>query len=47
VLLVLTLVEALSNQRLLFESLTSSAFLIYLNPEHAVNSIRTLLLAPL
>jgi len=45
VLLVLALVEALSNQRLLFASLASSAFLIYLNPEHAVNSIRTLLLA--
>jgi CBS-domain-containing membrane protein len=45
VLLVLALVEALSNQRLLFASLASSAFLIYLNPEHAVNSVRTLLLA--
>lgn len=30
VLLVLALVEALSNQRLLFASLASSAFLIYL-----------------
>lgn len=45
VLLVLALVEALSNQRLQFASLASSAFLIYLNPEHAVNSVRTLLLA--
>jgi CBS-domain-containing membrane protein len=45
VLLVLALVEALSSQRLLFASLASSAFLIYLDPEHAVNQIRTLLLA--
>lgn len=45
VLLVLALVEALSNQRLLFASLASSAFLIYLDPEHAVNQVRTLLLA--
>lgn len=45
VLLVLALVEALSNQRLLFATLASSAFLIYLNPEHAVNSVRTLLLS--
>jgi CBS-domain-containing membrane protein len=45
VLLVLALVEALSSQRLLFASLASSAFLIYLDPEHAVNSVRTLLLA--
>lgn len=47
VLLVLALVGALSNQRLLFASLASRAFMIYLNPEHAVNSIRTLLLAQL
>jgi CBS-domain-containing membrane protein len=45
VLLVLALVEALSNQRLLFASLASSTFLIYLDPEHAVNQVRTLLLA--
>lgn len=45
VLLVLSLVEALSNQRLLFASLASSAFLIYLEPEHAVNQVRTLVLA--
>lgn len=41
-LLVLTFVEVLSNQRLLFASLASSAFLIYLDPEHGVNNIRTL-----
>lgn len=47
VLLVLALVEAVSNQRLLFASLASSAFLIYLDPEHSVNQARTLLLAQL
>ncbi|MFL6715760.1 MAG: HPP family protein [Burkholderiaceae bacterium] len=45
VLLVLFMVEALSNQRLLFASLASSAFLIYLEPEHTANNVRTLLLA--
>lgn len=42
ILLVLVLVEALSNQRLLFASLASSAFLIYLDPEHTVNNVSTL-----
>ncbi|WP_228526981.1 HPP family protein [Noviherbaspirillum soli] len=42
---VLALVAAPSNQRLLFASLASSAFLIYLGPEHAVNQVGTLLLA--
>lgn len=41
VLLVMALVEALSNQRLLFASPASSAFLIYLDPEHRANSICT------
>jgi len=45
VLAVLALVEAYSHQRLLFASLASSAFLIYLDPEHATNSGRTLLLS--
>ena len=45
VLGVLALVEALSNQRLLFASLASSAFLIYLDPSHATNSVRTLVCA--
>ncbi|KIF79943.1 HPP family protein [Noviherbaspirillum autotrophicum] len=45
VLLVLVLVEALSRQRLLFASLASSAFLIYLDPENAVNKVRTLVLS--
>lgn len=45
VLVVLALVDVLSTQRLLFASLSSSAFLIYLDPEHRTNSMRTLLLA--
>ena len=42
VLVVFAAVEALSNQRLLFASLASSAFLIYLDPEHGTNRTRTL-----
>jgi len=42
VLVVLAFVEVLSQQRLLFASLASSAFLIYLDPQHGTNSIRTL-----
>jgi CBS-domain-containing membrane protein len=42
VLIVFAVVEALSNQRLLFASLASSAFLIYLDPEHGTNRARTL-----
>ena len=45
VLLVLALVEALSQQRLLFASLASSAFLIYLDPQHGTNTVRTLVIA--
>lgn len=45
VLLVLFMVEMLSEQRLLFASLASSAFLIYLDPEHGTNRIRTLVIA--
>lgn len=47
VLAVLGLVEALSHQRLLFASLASSAFLIYLDPQHGTNSVRTLTLSHL
>ena len=47
VLAVLALVEAFSAQRLLFASLASSAFLIYLDPEHGTNRTRTLLIAQL
>lgn len=43
VLLVFIFVEVLSHQRLLFASLASSAFLIYLDPEHGTNRIRTLI----
>jgi CBS-domain-containing membrane protein len=45
VLGVLLLVEVLTEQRLLFASLASSAFLIYLDPEHGTNSVRTLILS--
>lgn len=47
VLAVLGLVEVLSSQRLLFASLASSAFLIYLDPQHGMNSVRTLLVSQL
>lgn len=45
VLAVLTLIEILSRQRLLFATLASSAFLIYLDPQHGTNSIRTLIIS--
>lgn len=45
VLGVLALVEVLSRQRLLFASLASSAFLIYLDPQHRTNTVRTLVIA--
>jgi CBS-domain-containing membrane protein len=47
VLAVVALVERFTQQRLLFASLASSAFLIYLDPLHGTNSTRTLLLAQL
>jgi CBS-domain-containing membrane protein len=37
----------LSEQRLLFASLASSAFLIYLDPQHGTNAVRTLVLSHL
>lgn len=43
--LVLFLLEMYSKQHLLFASLASSAFLIYLDPEHPTNSIYTLAMA--
>jgi CBS-domain-containing membrane protein len=43
ILAVLALVEVISRQRLLFASLASSAFLIYLDPQHGTNTVRTLL----
>lgn len=45
VLSVLALVEVLSRQRLLFASLAASAFLIYLDPQHGTNTVRTLVSA--
>ena len=45
VLGVLGLVEALTDQRLLFASLASSAFLIYLDPGHGTNRVRTLVIS--
>lgn len=47
VLAVFGLVEALTRQRLLFASLASSAFLIYLDPEHPTNQVKTLILSQL
>ena len=47
VLAVFAVVEQFSDQRLLFASLASSAFLIYLDPLHGTNSTRTLLIAQL
>ncbi len=47
VLVVLALVEGVSRQRLLFASLASSAFLIYLDPEHGTNRVRSLVLSQL
>ncbi len=47
IIAVLVLLEAFSKQQLLFSSLASSAFLIYLDPKHPTNSIRTLMIAQL
>src|SRR3712207_4162748 len=45
VLGVLLLVESFTRPRLLFASLASSAFLIYLDPQHGTNTVRTLVLS--
>lgn len=37
--------DVFSRQHVLFTSLASSAFLIYLDPEHIMNRVRTLLIA--
>lgn len=42
VISVLMVLEIFSRQHLLFSSLASSAFLIYLDPKHPVNHVRTL-----
>ncbi len=45
VLLVLMLVDLLSEQQLLFSPLAASAFLIYMDPHHQMNTIRALTLS--
>lgn len=45
VLGVFALVGVLSRQRLLFASLASSAFIIYLDPQHGTNTVRTPILS--
>ena len=47
VLAVLALVHAVTAQRLLTASLASSAFLIYLDPEHGANRVRALVVSQL
>ncbi|WP_445632549.1 HPP family protein [Nostoc sp. DSM 114161] len=42
ILTMFALVEVVTRQRLLFASLASSAFLIYLDPQHGTNTVRTL-----
>lgn len=42
ILAIFAFVEVLTSQRLLFASLASSAFLIYLDPQHGTNATRTL-----
>ncbi len=45
IIVVLLLLEVFSKQQLLFSSLASSAFLIYLDPKHPTNRVRTLTVA--
>jgi CBS-domain-containing membrane protein len=45
VLLVVACLQALRNQPLIFTSLASSAFLVYLDPKHPTNRVRTFLIA--
>ena len=47
VLITFGVVEVFSNQRLLFASLASSAFLIYVDPQHGMNRVRVLVFAQL
>lgn len=44
-IVVLFLLEAFSKHQILFSSLASSAFLIYLDPKHPTNRVRTLVIA--
>jgi CBS-domain-containing membrane protein len=43
VLVMIALIESLGRHHLLCASLASSAFLIYLDPEHQTNAVRTLI----
>jgi len=45
--IVLALVDFITKQHLLFASLASSAFAIYVDPNHSSNSVRTLFIAQL
>jgi len=45
VLIVLLFVEVLNRQKFLFSALAASAFLIYLDPMHGTNAIRTLVIS--
>lgn len=45
ILAVFALIEVFSRQRLLFASLASSAFLIYLDPQHGTNRTKTLIVS--
>ena len=45
ILLVLACVESLTEDRVLFTTLAASAFLIYLDPQHNTNAVKTLVLA--
>ena len=45
VLLMVSCVQALGNQPLIFTSLASSAFLVYLDPQHPATGVRTFLIA--
>ena len=45
VLLMVGCLQALSEQCLIFASLASSAFLVYLDPKHPTNRVRTFLIA--
>lgn len=47
ILAVLGLLEMFTRQRLLFASLASSAFLVYLDPRHTTNAVRTLIISHL
>src|SRR3954452_17987755 len=44
---VLLLLDTFGKQEILFSSLASSAFLIYLEPNHPTNNVRTLLISQL